>query len=336
MIVADIDPARPDASASRSLDVSFSCESHTKLEPLATTVEIIGLNRDTRAMLKQQQDAAKTLAWEEYQKVLTGALEVTAEEQIFQVQQQLVFNGLQVVIEAGYQDDFAIIANAQTMPDGIKHDTSSVPRTTIRAQDGRYPWQNGWVQEEVAPGVTFLDFALVEQLSEGFLTGELTADQLSEASAGTILQRKSYAGYLNGRVLEGDASARVTEIAQTLGLRPFFDRGNRVWLDPNSVTLDEAVVLQLIGKPFGGIDKPTPGGLLSYTEEDRGFLSVHCLLNHRLTAGRQVRVFDEAGRPIGAGVFRVDYVKHTGTNFGPAFHSDAILRPTAIPAAQNV
>lgn len=335
IIVADIDPALPEASANRSLDVSFTTEAHTKLQPMATTVEVIGLNRITRSQLTLQQQAAKKLAWEEYQKVLTGALAVTEEEQVFQVQQQLVYSGLQVLVEAGYQDDFAVIANAQSMPDGIKHDASAVPRTTIEAQDGRYPWQNGFVSQEMAPGVTFRDWALIEQLSEGYLTGELTAAAV-DAAVPELLTRKNYPGYFNARVLEGDAASRMEDMAATLGLTMFFDRGERVWLSANAVTLAEAVVLKLLGKPVGGIDLPTPGGLLTYKEEDRGFLSVHCLLNHRLTPGRQVLVFDEFGAPVGAGTFRVDYVKHTGSTFDATYYSDAILRPVTIPAATNV
>ena len=335
LVVVDIDPALPEESATRSLDVTFSCEAHTKLQPMSTTVEVIGLNRLTRTLLTQQQQAAKAVAWEQYQAVLTGALAVTEEEQIFQVQQQLVFSGLQVLVEAGYQDDFSVIANAQTMPDGVKHDTSGVPKTTIEAQDGRYPWQNGFVSQEVAPGVTFRDWALIEQVSEGFLTGELTAAAV-EAAVPELLVRKAYPGYFNARVLEGDASARVEDLAATLGLTVFFDRGERVWLNTNAVTQDEAVVLKLLGAPVGGVDLPTPGGLLSFKDEDRGFLSVHCLLNHRLTPGRPVFVFDELNVPVGAGIFRCDYVRHSGSTFDSTFYSDAVLRPVTIPAAANL
>lgn len=335
ILVADIDPRMPEASARHSLDVSFETEGHTLLSPLATKVTVIGLNRVTRAMLTTQQQAAKKVAWEEYQKVLTGALAVTEEEMIFQVQQKLVFSGLQVLVEAGYQDDFAVIANAQAMPDGIKHDTSGVPTTTIEAQDGRYPWQNGFVSQEMAPGVTYMDWALVEQLSEGVLDGTLAVATVA-AAAPDLLARKNFAGYLNGRVLQGDASARVTEIAETLGLRPFFARGERVWIDPRAYALGEAVVLKLIGKPIAGVETPAPGGLLSYAEQDRGFLSVRCLLNHRIIPGRQVMVLDELGVPVGAGTFRCDYVKHTGSTFGQEFNTEAILRPMTIPPAMNV
>jgi hypothetical protein len=335
LVVCDVDPALPEVSAVRSLDVAFSTEAHTLLSPMSTTVTVLGLNRIERTLLTQQQQAAKALAWEEYQKVLTGALAVTDEEMIFQVQQGLVFSGLQVLVEAGYEGDFSVIANAQTMPDGIKHDTQGVPTTTVTAQDGRYPWQNGFVSQEMAPGVTYMDWALIEQLSEGVLDGSLAVSAVATA-APELLARKNFAGYLNGRVLEGDASARVSEMAETLGLRSFFDRGEHKFIDPRAYTLDEACVLKMIAKPISGVETPAPGGMLSWTEQDRGFLSVRTLLNHRLTPGRQVLVFDELGVPIGAGVFRCDYVRHSGSTYSQEFNSEAILRPVTISLAANL
>lgn len=334
IIIADIDPARPEASQRHSLDFSFTTEAHTKLAPLSTHVTVIGLNRETRAQLSAQQKAASSVAWDQYQKVLTGAIQVTEEEQILQAQQQLVFNGLQVRIEAGYQDDFALIANAQALPDGIMHDVSGVPTTTIEAQDGRYPWQNGFVSEEMAPGVTYRDWSLITQLSEGYQTGAISTAEI-EAKAPELLVRKNFAGYLNGRVLTGDAALREKEMAETLGLTCFFDRGQKIYLDLNAVTQAEAVVLRLIGSPRS--TAPTPGGLLSYTEPDsRGFVKTLSLLNHRLSPGRQVQVFDADGVPVGAGTFRCEYVKHSGSVFDATYHSEAILRPVTIAWADNV
>lgn len=334
VIVADIDPARPEASQLHSLDVSFTTEAHTKLSPLSTQVTVIGLNRETRARLSAQQKAASSIAWDQYQKVLTGAIQVTEEEQILQAQQQLVFQGLQLRIEAGYQDDFALIADAQALPDGIKHDISGVPTTTIEAMDGRYPWQNGFVSEPMAPGVTYRDWGLITQISEGYLTGAISTAEI-EAQTPELLARKNFAGYLNGRVLTGDAALREQEMAETLGLTCFFDRGQKIYLNLNAVTQAEAVELRLIGSPRS--TTPTPGGLLSYTEpDDRGFVQVRTLLNHRLSPGRQVFVYDDLGAPVGAGVFRCEYVRHTGSTYGAEFNSEAVLRPVTIKVADNV
>jgi hypothetical protein len=334
VIIADIDPAQPETSQRYSLDVAFTTEAHTKLAPLSTHVTVIGLSRETRTRLSAQQKQASSIAWDQYQKVLTGAIQVTEEEQILQAQQQLVFQGLQVRIEAGYQDDFALIANAQSLPDGIKHDVSGVPTTTIEAQDGRYPWQNGFVSEEMAPGVTYRDWGLITQISEGYLTGAISTEEI-QAQTPELLTRKNFGGYLNGRVLTGDAALREQEMAETLGLTCFFDRGQKIYLNLNAVTQAEAVVLRLVGAPRSTV--PTPGGLLSYTEpDDRGFVQVHTLLNHRLSPGRQVQVFDADGVPVGAGTFRCEYVKHSGSTFDATYNSDAVLRPVTIKWAKNV
>ena len=334
IVVADIDPSAPTESERRSLDVTFSTEAHTKLEPLATDVTIFGLNKQTRDALIAQQKAAASLAWQEYQKVLTGALLVLPEA-AFQVQQQLIFEGLQVRIEAGYADDYGLIANAQAMPDGIAHEyTGAGWVTTIKAQDGRYPWQNGFVNEEVAPGVTLRAMDLITQLSEGFLNGTVSSEVV-EQKAPELLVRKDFAGYVNGGVLGGQTRDIRSEMTQALGLTAFFDRGQLVYLDLNAVTQDEAVLLVLKG-PDRGIPMPTPGGLLSYKEQSRGFVTARTLLNHKLTAGRQVIMQDASGVPIGEGVFRVDHVRHAGSAIDSTYNSEVLLRPTATPRALNV
>ena len=334
LIVTDIDPASARASERRSLDCTFSTEAHTKLEPMATEVTIFGLNTITRDALMQQQKSASEQAWQEYQKVLTGAVLVEPEQAV-QVQQQLSFQGLQVRIEAGYAGDFGLIANATTLPDGIKHKwTGGGWVTTIKAQDGRYPWQNGFVNEPVAPGVTLRDMDLITQLSEGFLDGTLAADVI-EQKVPELLVRKDFAGYINGGILSGQSRNIRDEIAKALGLTAFFDRGQLVYLDLNAVTQAEAVRLVEKG-PTGPVPRPTPGGLLEWEEQSRGYITARCLLNHNLTAGRQVIMRDRFDQPIGAGVFRVDHVRHAGSAIEATYNTEALLRPTNITQAANV
>lgn len=359
LVLADIDPAVPFASATRSLDLTFETEAHTKPSPMPTTVTVIGLNRQTRKALAQREKAAKELAWEEYQKVATGVIAVTEEEGIFQAQQQLVYNGLQVKIEAGYRDDFVTIADAQTLPDGLRPNTTpeGIPTTVIRAQDGRYPWQNAFVSDEVAPGVEYRLFEEILEVSEGYLEGTVTAEEINEKYP-ELLQRKDFAGYQNGRVLAGDTAARQDELLETLGLTRFFDRGQSVFLDVNAVTQAEAVVLRLPprlnsaqGEQLAAsqqtpliYDDPeqitrvaVPGGLLTYEEPtSRGFVNARSLLNHRLTPGRQVFLRDENNKPIGEGVFRVDTVRHSGSTYGQEFNSQVLLRPVTISRSRNV
>jgi hypothetical protein len=334
IVITDIDPAAPMESERRSLDCTFTTEAHTKLEPLLTEATIYGINKITRDQLIQQQKQAASRSWQEYQKVLNRSLLIEPESAV-QVQQQLSFQGLQLRIEAGYEGDFGLIANATTLPDGIKHryDGNGYV-TTIKAQDNRYPWQNGFVNEPVAPGVTLRDMDLITQLSEGYLEGDIAASVIQEQTP-ELLVRKDFAGYINGGILSGQTRDVRTEIANALGLTAFFDRGQLVYLNLNAVTQEEAVLLQEKG-PAGSVPTPSPGGLLEWEEQSRGYISARCLLNYKLTAGRQVIMQDRFGDPIGVGVFRIDHVRHAGSAIESTYNSEVLLRPTAIPQALNV
>lgn len=334
IVVTDVDPAAPEESVRRSLDCAFSTESHTKLEPLTTEVTIFGLNKETRDSLLAQQKAAASQSWSEYQKVLNSSILIEPESAV-QVQQQLVFQGLQVRIEAGYEGDFGLIANATALPNGISHRYEGAGWvTTIKAQDGRYPWQNAFVSESVAPGVQLRDWDLITALSEGFLEGDIGGETI-QSQTPELLVRKDFAGYANGGVLAGQGRDIHTEISNALGLTLFFDRGQRVYLSLNAVTQAEAVLLQAKG-PAGDVPIPSPGGLLEWEEQSRGYVTARCLLNYNLTAGRQVIMQDENAVPIGEGIFRVDHVRHAGSSFEASYYSEVLLRPTAIPQALNV
>jgi hypothetical protein len=335
IVVTDVDPAAFDESQRRSLDVSFSTESHTKLEPLATEVTVYGLSEVVRTQMLAQQKAAAGQAWQQYQQVLNASVLIEPEQAV-QFQSQLSFQGLQVRIEAGYQDDFGLIANATTMANGIKHRFDGAGWvTTIKAQDNRYPWQNGFVNEPIAPGVTMLDWDTLMSLSEGYLEGTTGADVIN-AKFPELLVRKDFAGYANGGVLAGQNRDIETEMMTALGLTRFVTaKGERVYLDLNAVTADEAVVLQAQG-PQGVVPVPRPGGLLSYEEQSRGYYTATTLLNYKCTSGRQVLLQDQFGAPIGVGTFRIDHVRHTGSSFDGTYYSELMLRPTAIPQAFNV
>lgn len=334
-IVTDVDPAESfEVNEARTLDATFSTESHVKLEPLMTTVTVRGLNRQSRRQLTSEQDAAAKIAWEEYQDVQSGLVNIE-DDQITQFQQQLVFQGGIVTIEAGYEDDFALIAKAQILPDGIEHEyDGSGYVTTIRAQDTRYPWQNAFVSETVAPGVTIRDLQAVLQFNERFLTGDATQEEVIAAQTAGLLESKNFGGYANGRVLHGDSRNFEQEIAERLGYRRFLDRGVLRFIRADSVTFDEAVVLRLVPKRDTG--QIVPGGLLRYKELKRGFVEATALLNHRITAGRQVFLQDEDSNPIGEGAFRVDYVRHVGSNFEATYNSEMTLRPIKVALTRNV
>ena len=333
-IVTDVDPAvSAEVNDARTLDTTFTTEAHVKAAPLITTLTVRGLNRQQRKQMTTEQDAAEKTAWELRQAVQSGAT-LVEDEQIFQFQQQLTLKGGIISIVAGYDGDSALLAKAQILPDGIEHEYDGESwLTTIRAQDTRYPWQNSFASEVIAPGVTLIDMQAALQLSEQFLIGEVDQATVAAKIPG-LLETKNFGGYANGRVLHGDSRNFEQEIIDRLGLRRFFDRGQLRLIDAAATTLDEAVVLRLV--PKHDRSNPTPGGLLKYKELKRGFVEIVALLNHRITAGRQVILQDDQGKPVGGGVFRVDYVQHAGSNFDVGYNSMATLRPVTVDLALNV
>lgn len=320
------------ANDARNLHCSFSCATHAKPEPLVADVEVRNLSRSFRAKFAAQQDEARRQAWQKYQAVVVGDVLVEP-DQVDEAAANLVTQGAQVTIEAGYQDDFGIIHVGTVLPDGFS-DPPSLPGsvTTFRSQDNRLPWSNAFVSEEVAPGVTLVDYQQALAVAEGYLRGDVGAAEV-EAQAPGLLERKlDVFGYQNGKVLHGQTRDKSQELMDTLGLRPFIVNGQPYFLPVDAVRFTEAVALQLV--PRERPETPTPGGLLSIQKVGR-FYQGRCLLNHKMSAGRQVRVRNEDGSPYEGGLFRVEKATHSGSTFEQPFYTDFFLRPTSVPAIEN-
>ena len=359
LVVCDLDPSASAAeNEARNLDVEFSCESHAKIEPLKTQLTIYGLNRAIRQQLTAQNDEARRVASQRYQAIEVGDVLVEGVEDVAAASASLVSQGATVQIFAGYGDDLGLIARAVILPDGLEHEyTRPGYVTKITAQDSRLPWSNAFVSEPVVPGVTLSDIDRVLEISAGYLSGDVGAGEV-EAEVPGLLERKVFPGYQNGAVLHGASRDQSAKVLESLGLRPFWSLGQLYYLPTDGTLFDEAVVLQLVGPEsaslaapstrrsvtgFGGATPdtslyagtPTPGGLLRYKELPRGYLDVHCLLNYRLTPGRQVQVKDETGAPVGMGLYRVEHAHHFGGGAISDYYTDAVLRPTTVAPAQN-
>lgn len=336
-VVCDVNPNRPgnddgEGDIGRSLDVEFVTESHAKPEPLKTELVIYGLNRQVRDIMSSQLEVARREAWQAYQTVLNNEVLVEfGEEQA--AAEGLVTQGASIIIEAGYGLDFGILARAVILPDGLRHErTQSGWVTEITAQDGRLPWSNAFVSEPVAPGVTVTDYQKVLAINEQFVSGDIGSEEVIAQGLASLVQRKPFPGTANGQVLHGRTSDESKTIQESLGIRALWRDGKLLWVPAGIAEDPIAVVLQLTPE-FE--EQSAPGGLLSYQELPRGFLDVHCLLNYRLGAGKQVQVLDEFGVPVGSGLFRVEHASHRGTVASQDFYTDAILRPVSIPPANN-
>jgi hypothetical protein len=332
-VVVDLDPRVPESiNEARNLDVDFEVKAHAKPEPLTASIQIYGLNADRRRALTVENDRARTIAWQAYQAVVVGDIEVEI-PQVEAVSNTLVSRGATVTIEAGYDDDFSVIHRGIILPEGLEHIPSGGHYVTkIETQDNRLAWSNAFVSEEIAPGVSLVDYQKALALSEQFLAGDVGATEVEAQAPGLLERDLDIFGYENGKVIHGQTRDESQKLMDTLGLRPFVVNGKVYYLPLDGALFDSAVVLREVS---ADITQPAPGGLISLTQMTRGFYKVRSLLNHRLMPGRQVQLLDKIGRPISVGRFRVEHVQHTGSAYGISYYSDTVLRPTTILPQNN-
>ena len=333
-IVCDLSPFDDqDTNDGRNLDVAFATEKHTKLEPMKSSLTIWGLSRDVRDRMSRDLDAANQVAWKLRREIQAGAIDIL-EGQAEIVLAQLVVQGAEVQIEAGYGDDIGTLVVASILPDGLKHERDGAGwRTEITAQDNRFLWQDGFVSQTVAGGVSLYDYQRVIDASTAVQSGEESLAAFTAAFP-ELTAIKDIPGHKNGFVLHGAAQRATQKLSDVLKLQPFVnERGEIMYLSPTATRSDVAV-------------RHAPSsGVMSISALGRGNQKVVSLLNHRLGPGRQVLLFDDDPNspdpdrpieiPVGGGVFRVDYVQHTCTSFELPFYSEVSLRPTTITPAQN-
>jgi len=330
-LVCDLSPLDSfDLNQSRNLDVDFTVEKHTKLEPMKTSITIYGLSQDTRDRMSRELDAANQVAWKLRRAIQAGAVDILEGTEDI-VLSALVVQGAEVQIDAGYGLDYGTLAVASILPDGLSHERDGAGyRTEITAQDNRFLWQDGFVSATVAGGVSLYDYQAVIDASEAVQAGEESLAAFTAAFP-NLTAIKDIPGHKNGFVLHGAAQRQRRQLSEVLGLQPFLtEDGELMFLNPTQTRVGLAVRLA------------PSSGLLSAVPISRGFYKGVSLLNHRLGPGRQVLLFDALDPllphveiPVGAGVFRVDHVAHTGSSHQQTFYSETVLRPTAIMPAAN-
>ena len=313
-----------DEDTTPTLDCDFSITKWVKPEPQPLELTLYNLSRENRDRLTQQQQRAAQIGWKKIQAVQSGKVLVIPGEESAAMRALVADTGI-VKIYAGYQEAAQLCAYQILPQEGIEHTYNGVDWVTrIRAQDGRLPWQNAWVTESQAPGVLLRDVQRVLLASEELLEGTLDEETFAEAYP-ELLQYKPTPGYRNGYVLHGPTQEKNTDLLTTLGLEAFYRDGTLQYTIKGAATWPDAVRLSGANNVIGA---PAP--------MDRGFYRVVSLLDHRLEPGRQVQLYDsDDATPIGSGVFRIEEVQHTGSNYGSAFYSSMVLRPSGITAANN-
>ena len=331
-VVVDLDPNESlDVNEARNLDVDFNVSTHAKPEPLVADVTVKNLNAERRQALANQQERARRQAWQKYQAVVVGDVLVEP-DQVADASANLVSQGATITIEAGYGDDFGLIHTGIVLPDGLD-DNPDAPgySTSFRSQDNRLPWSNAFVSEEVAPGVTLVDYQQALAVAEQYKRGNIGGAEVEAAAPGILERKLDVFGYENGKVLHGQTRDESQKLMDTLGLRAFLVDGKPYYLSIEATLFTEAVVLQLVPRDTR---VAAPGGLLQIKQVGRMWQG-RCLLNHRMSAGRQLKLLWEDGSPIGGGIFKVEHATHTGSSYAANYYTEFVARPTSIKAKAN-
>lgn len=286
------------------LDLDFDVHLHTRREPTTSTLTVRGLSRATRDALGAAFRAASALSFEEHTVLRAG----------------------RVVIEAGYRDGGAhgLLCEHEVLS---YKDDSRTDEVTFTMQDGRVPWANSYVTEELGDA----DLSTVTKVLRGALQPGLQTDEdIVAALAANLPGYVSESGNVRGKAelsltLLGATRRWQGCLDDALGLRSFFDeQGRPVTVVQGAATFDVAVVLSPLNT-YAIVPLDSAG-------RGEGWLQVEGPLNFRLCPGRQAQVLDERGLPYRGGVFRVDAVSHSGRRRGGAWSSVAVLRQTALPS----
>ena len=326
-VVCDWLPFGDEDRSPNSLDCAFTVLQHAKPEPLTCELTIYNRSEAARAKMTAIQTRARELGWKATEALQSGSITVEPGGEAAAAAALAVSAGL-VKIEVGYQFDSALISRTQILAmNGIKHSYNGQDWvTTIRSQDGRLPWQNAFVSQPVAPGVSLRDVNRVLEASQQFLEGTLAEKAFTEQYP-ELLVHKSLPGAVNGMVLHGNTRDQNADILDTLGIEAFYLNGELIYTPKGAATFPDAVRLS------------RANNLLTAVPDDFGRYTATTLLDHKISPGRQVMLIDDDDvTPIGGGtgIFRVDQVTHSGDNFGGSFTSVAVLRPSGIDGASNL
>ena len=257
---------------------------------------VYGINKETRDAMDRRRDEAIDTAYKKRSAIRLG----------------------RITIAAGRPGAFGIIANHDLLD--IRHSRDGADwRTEITAQDGRIQWRSGFVSESASGNV---DLSTVEQVLaaavpvlEGKAPPEVFAAAFPE-----LLQTTGVGGYEQGFVMFGPSLDENENLYRLLGLRPFWNNGQLVYVRADLPGLDLAVVLE------------EGATLLDAQTESRGFVRITSMLDHRIEPGRQIILKREDGTFYGGSpTYRVDQVEHSGSVWQAEWLTTAVLRPTNKP-----
>jgi hypothetical protein len=278
-----------------SFNCDFTITRHTRPEPQPASITIYGLSKETRSKISSLHKAAEATAFRSRRVLKAG----------------------QISIYAGYEGDAGLLFVGELAPNGVQTSAGNPqPALTLRALDGRVEWEGRFVKKAVGPGIDLRTIQGVLKAAGDFMSGKTTEQAFSEEFPELIKRREGPAVHEGGFVLFGKSQKVNRDLCRDLGIQPFFVDGELIYIARDAAILGEAVTL-VRGR-----------SILALQELALGRYQVTTLIDHRYRGGRQVLLREQNGKPIGAGVFRVDEATLTGSAGGDAFHAVLSLRPT--------
>lgn len=271
--------------------IEFDVVRHNRVEPNTAEVRVYGLGRAKRAAISAAFDAARQAILAAGGVGSIGDLE----------------------LEAGNDGVLSLLTKCDIID--IKHEPIGRGFVTIiSAQDGVLPTQNSIVNQTLAPG---LDVNLAKSvIASALQVAFFDADSERVFQQGLAqFQGKQLDG---GLVLQGPTREVLTDLLESMKLAWSYQDGKLVLLRFDGTTTDRAVLLS----PTTGLQASDARTLGRYVALSR--------LNPNLSPGRQVALVDKLGIPIGAGIFRVDRVAHSGETDRGEWSSSVELRPSTL------
>ena len=288
IVLADFSTERRE----RGLRCAFEITKTSTADPQTSVVRVWGLSRRTRDILTRAIAEAREKSYEEASALQTAKVRVEAGQPG----------------RTGVLSDDWIIETPTHSRDGADW------VTTLSCQDGRVKGEGFFVSETVStepsPAATARSI-------------EKAAEILGEEGAQALDPQLAIEGF--GRMsgsLTSFGAPNGTQVLQTLGITPIWQRGQLVWVRTDA--------------PQGFALRLTEGrSLLTLSEPAAyGYREGTAILDPEIELGRQIWISRDRGSDLGP--YRVDTVTYTGDTDSIDWYAKIKLRPTAGSAQAGV
>ena len=215
-------------------------------------------------------------------------------------------DSLRVRLAVGYERVTKVIFDAQAYDvEPGKFDGPDIV-TQLTVGDGVDAYREGFINESFAPGseLTTPLFAIASAM-------KLRIDPTSIALYETKITQSILKATSGPFILQGKAADSLDVLCAMTGLRWFIRDNTIVFQDTRAFLDDFAVILS-----------PRTGLLWNEEPHFLDQIKARSLLNPDLQPGRQFKLLDEFGRPVGAPAYAIESIRYQGDTHGGVWIAD--------------